>query len=88
VVVLAAGSIVAHEKAAFPSSTSVIPESGFNRDYGNDRIAERVIDEQIIERYASFDPSDGGRSGRYSISFDLENEDSDWNFEVTVTVEF
>jgi hypothetical protein len=88
VVVLAAGSIVAHEKAAFPSSTSVTPESGFNRDYGNDRIAERVIDEQIIERYASFDPSDGGRSGRYSISFDLENEDSDWNFEVTVTVEF
>jgi hypothetical protein len=66
----------------------VTPGSGFNRDYGNDRIAERVIDEQIIERYASFDPSDGGRSGRYSISFDLENEDSDWNFEVTVTVEF
>jgi hypothetical protein len=60
----------------------------FNLDYGNNQIAERAIDERIIDRLASFDSSDGGRSARYSVSFDLENEDSDWNFEVTVTMEF
>ena len=51
-------------------------------------MAERAIDERIIDRYASFDPSHGGRSGRYSVSLDLENEDSDWSFEVTITMEF
>jgi hypothetical protein len=40
------------------------------------------------EKGALFDPSDIGQSTRYSVSLDLENEDSDWSFEVTVTVEF
>jgi hypothetical protein len=64
----------------------VVPS--FDLDYGNKQMAERAIDERIIDRFASFEPSDGGRSGRYSVSFDLEHEDSDWNFEVTVTMEF
>jgi hypothetical protein len=55
---------------------------------GSDQIAGRIIDERIIDRYASFDPSDNGGSSRYSLSFDLENEDSDWSFEVTLTMEF
>jgi hypothetical protein len=88
VVVLAAGSIVAHEKAAFPSSTSVTPESGFNRDYGNDQMIAGAIDQGIIDRLGLFDRSDDGGSGRYSVSLDLENEDSDWSFEVSVTMEF
>jgi hypothetical protein len=69
-------------KASHPVAQS------FDLDYGNNQIAERAIDERIFDRLASFDPSDGGRSARYSVSFDLENEDSDWNFEVTVTMEF
>jgi hypothetical protein len=85
---LAAGSGLAQENSASPLSTSTTAEAGFNLEYGNDLMAERVIDEHIIDRYASFDPSNGGRSGRYSVSFDLEHEDSDWNFEVTVTMEF
>jgi hypothetical protein len=59
----------------------------FGLDYGDDRI-ERAIDERTIDRLGLFDRSDDGRSGRYNVSFDLENEDSDWSFEVTVTVEF
>jgi hypothetical protein len=59
----------------------------FNLDYGNDPI-ERAIDERIIDRLGLFDRPDDGGSGRYSISLDLENEDSDWSFEVSVTVEF
>jgi hypothetical protein len=69
-------------KASHPVAQS------FDLGYGNNQIAERAIDERIFDRLASFDPSDGGRSARYSVSFDLENEDSDWNFEVTVTMEF
>ncbi len=60
----------------------------FDLDYGNDQMVERAIDKRIIDRFGLFDPPDGGGSGRYSVSFDLENEDSDWNFEVTVTMEF
>ena len=59
----------------------------FNLDSGNDQIAKRAIDERIIDRLGLFDRSDDG-SARYSVSLDLENEDSDWSFEVSVTVEF
>jgi hypothetical protein len=85
---LAAGSGLAQENSASSSPTSTTAEAGFNLDYGNDMMAKRVIDEHIIHRYASFDPANGGRSGRYSVSVDLENEDSDWGFEATVTMEF
>ena len=59
----------------------------FHLDYGDDRI-ERAIDERVIDRLGLFDRLDDGGSGRYSVSLDLENEDSDWSFEVSVTVEF
>ena len=34
-----------------------------------------------------FDAPDS-KSSRYNVELELENEDSDWSFEVTVTVEF
>lgn len=60
----------------------------FNFDYGYDQISGRVIDERTIDRLGVFDRPDNGGSGRYSASLDLENEGSDWSFEVTFTVEF
>jgi len=84
---LAAGSVVAQEKLASSSPTSTTTETGFNLDYGN-QIAARAIDQRIVDRFVSFDSSDDNRSSRYSASLDLENEDSDWSFEVTVTMEF
>jgi hypothetical protein len=84
---LAAGSIVAEEKVASPSATSVTAEPGFNFEYGNDQMAGHAIDERIIDRLGLFYRSDDG-SARYGISLDLENEDSDRSFEVTVTMEF
>ena len=59
----------------------------FHPDYGDDRI-ERATDECLIDRLGLFDRPDDGGSGRYGVSLDLENEDSDWSFEVSVTVEF
>jgi len=85
---LAAGVVVAEENGALSSRTFTTPEAGFNLDYGNDRITASVVDERVIDRLGLFDPSDSGQSSRYSVSLDLENEDSDWSFEVTVTVEF
>ena len=80
--VLAAGSVVAHENGA----SSATAEAVSITDQAN-QIFERAIDERIIDRLGLFDRSDDG-SGRYGISLDLENEDADWSFEVTVTMEF
>ena len=85
---LAAGLVVAEEKGSLSSRTFTTAEVGFNLDYGNDQMAEHAIDERIIDRLGLFDLPDSGHSTRYSVSLDLENEDSDWSFEVTVTVEF
>jgi hypothetical protein len=83
---LAAGLVIAEEKGALSSQTFTTAEAGLN--YGNNQMAEHSIDERIIDRLGLFDPPDNAQSTRYSVSLDLENEDSDWSFEVTVTVEF
>jgi hypothetical protein len=83
---LAAGVVVAEDNGALSSRTFTTAEAGFNVGYGNDQLAEHTIDGRTIDRLGLFDPSD--KSSRYSIELDLENEDRDWSFEVTVTVEF
>ena len=83
-----AGLVVAEENGALSSRTFTTVDAGFNLDYGNVQMTERAIDERIIDRLGLFDPLDSGQSTRYSVSLDLENEDSDWSFEVTVTMEF
>ena len=80
--VLAAGSVVAHENGA----SSATAEAASITDQVH-QIFERVIDERIIDCLDLFDRSDEG-SARYGISLDLENEDGDWNVEVTVSMEF
>ena len=82
---LAAGSVVAEEKVASPSATSVTAKAASITDQV-DQIFERAIDERIIDRLGLLDRSDDG-SGR-DISLDFENEDGEWSFEVTVTMEF
>jgi hypothetical protein len=85
---LAAGLVGAEEDGASQSRMSTSAKAGFHLDYGNDQMAEYAIDERIIDRLGLFDRSDDGGSGHYCVSLDLENEDSDWSFEVTVTMEF
>ena len=80
--VLAVRSVIAHENGA--SSATAEAVSITNQA---DQIFERAIDERIIDRLGLFDRSDDGAS-RYGVSLDLENEDGDWNFEITVTMEF
>ena len=85
---LCSGLVFAEEKRAWSSRTSATAEAGFNLGYGNDQMADHAIDQRIIDRLRFFDLSDGGQSSRYSVELELENEDKDWSFEVTVTVEF
>jgi hypothetical protein len=82
------GLLFAEENGAFSSRTSTTAEGGFNLGYSNDQMVDHAIDQRIIDRLGLFDASDSGQSTRYSVELDLENEDSDWSFEVTVTVEF
>ena len=85
---LSSGLVFAEESGAFSSRTSTTAEGGFHLGYGNDLMADHAIDQRIIDRLELFDPFDGSQSSLYSVDLDLENEDSDWSFEVTVTVEF
>jgi len=87
-VLVGVGSVTAEERSASSSRTSLTAEPGFNLGYGHNQIAESVVDERIIDRYISFDAPEAGGSSRYSMSLDLEHEADDWNFEITVTIEF
>jgi hypothetical protein len=60
-------------------------DCGGSGGHGDSRARNRPTDYRSL---VSFEPSDSGPSSRYSISLDLENEDRDWSFEVTVTMEF
>jgi hypothetical protein len=85
---LSSGLVFAEENGAFSSRTSTPAEAGLHLDYGNGQMTEYAIDERTIDRLGLFEAPDSGQSTRYNIELDLENEDSDWSFEVTVTVEF
>ena len=81
--VLTTGSVGAHENGASSATKETVSITD-----QTDQIFERAIDERTIGRLGLFDRSEDDGSGRYSVSLDLENEDSDWNFEVTITLEF
>ena len=85
---LAVGSVVAKENGASSSRTPTTTETGFNLNRGNLPLAERAIDDRIIDRLGFFNSSKNDPSARYRVSLYVEDEDSDWNFEVTVTMEF
>lgn len=85
---LAVGSIVAKENGALSSRTLATAKTSFNLNRGNLQLAERAIDARIIDRLGLFNSSKNDQSTRYRVSLYVEEEDSDWNFEVTVTMEF
>jgi len=85
---LSSGLVFAEESPTFSSRTPTTAEAGFNLRYGSGQMTEYAVDQRIIDRLGLFDPSDNGQSTRYNVELELENEDSDWSFQVTVTVEF
>ena len=77
----------AEESPVFSSRTSTTAEAGFNVGYGSGQMTEYAVDQRIIDRLGLFDAPES-KSSRYNVELELKNEDSDWSFEVTVTVEF
>jgi hypothetical protein len=86
--ILASGLIFAEGSSAFSSRTATTAEAGLHLEYGNGQMTEYAIDQRTIDRLGLFDASNNGQSTRYNVELELENEDGDWSFEVTVTVEF
>ena len=70
------------------SWTSTATGAGSNLDYTNDQMTARAIGERSIDLLGLFDSAEGSQSSRYSVKLDVENEDRDWSFEVTVIVAF
>ena len=85
---LFSGLVFADENAAFSSRKSTSAKAGFDLGYGSGQMTEHAVDQRIIDRLGLFDASDSGQSTRYNVELEVENEDNDWSFQVTVTVEF
>jgi len=85
--ILSSGLVFAEESGAFSSRSSTTAEAGFNLGYGSRQMTEYGVDQRIIDRLGLFNAPDS-KSCRYNVELELENEDSDWSFEVTITVEF
>jgi len=43
--------------------------------HSTDQVAQRAINEGLISRYGAIDPSDGGKTGRYALSFDWTHKE-------------
>jgi hypothetical protein len=85
---LSSGLVFAEGSGALSSWPSTTAEAGFNLGYGSGQMSEYAVDKRIIDRLGLLDAPDSGQSTRYNVELELENEDSDWSFQVTVTVEF
>ena len=81
---LSFGLVFAEESGAFSWRASTRVKPDFALGYGS----EHAMDKRILDRLGLFDAPDIGKSSRYNVELELENEDSDWSFKVTVTVEF
>jgi hypothetical protein len=86
--ILSAGLAFAEENDTLSSWASTAVEAGSNLGYTNDQMTARAIGERSIDLLGLFDSADGAQSSRYSVKLDVENEDTDWSFEVTISVEF
>ena len=77
----------AEESGALSSGAYTTAKDDLILSYGNGQMAKDAIDKRIIDRLGLFNTPDS-KSCRYNVELELENEDNDWSFEVTVTVEF
>jgi outer membrane receptor protein involved in Fe transport len=49
-----------------------------------DQIPERAVQSGLLDRFGYFDPTNGGESHRYALSFDLAKPLGDWNLDANV----
>ncbi|WP_428425690.1 TonB-dependent receptor [Methylibium sp.] len=60
---------------------SAITAMGYSAAWNStDQIPQRAVDQGLIGRFGAFDPTDGGRTARYSLSYDLQHRSDDGVF--------
>ena len=52
--------------------------------HSTDQVPERAIDEGVIGRFGAIDPTDGGRTGRGSLSFNWTRQEDDGTTQLVV----
>ena len=63
----------------------VITASAYDgRWTSTDQIPERAVQSGVLDRFGYFDPTNGGESHRYALSFDLARPLGDWNLDANV----
>ena len=55
------------------SITAMAYSAGWN---STDQIPQRAVDQGLIDRFGAIDPTDGGQTSRYSLSYNTEHVDS------------
>jgi TonB dependent receptor/TonB-dependent Receptor Plug Domain len=61
------------------SVTAMAYSAGWN---STDQIPQRAVDQGLVGRFGTLDPSDGGRTARYSLSYETERTLADGNFKL------
>ena len=56
------------------SLTAMAYSAGWN---STDQIPQRAVDQGLVGRFGAIDPTDGGRTARYSLSYNRERSDAD-----------
>lgn len=60
---------------------SVITAMGYSAKWSStDQIPKRAVDQGLIGRFGALDPTDGGETSRYSLSYDLTHKIDDGSF--------
>jgi hypothetical protein len=57
------------DQASHSSITAMAYAAGWN---ATDQIPQRAVDQGLVGRFGAIDPSDGGQTSRYSVSFNTE----------------
>ena len=61
------------------SITAMAYAAGWN---STDQIPQRAVDQGLISRFGAIDPSDGGKTSRYSLSYNTERHESNGSLKV------
>ena len=66
-----------------PGNRSSITAMGYSAGWNaTDQIPQRAVDQGLIGRFGAIDPTDGGSTSRYSLSFDTERQLGDGSFKL------
>ena len=61
------------------SITAMAYSAGWN---STDQLPQRAVDSGLVNRFGAIDPTDGGRTARYSVSYNTERSDEDGTFKL------